>query len=149
MTTIISPIYGTTGLANPIALHSHRLSVFYGILATGVVYDTHPAAALFQEQYHALARAALSLDPIWQEATSATVQALFVLMRYTYTVDRTSNEYRWLLGGLCTRVGQMVRAYFICHPVLAIDSALLRLDSVSYHLPRPLTTSLTNLCRAR
>ncbi|KII91836.1 hypothetical protein PLICRDRAFT_38690 [Plicaturopsis crispa FD-325 SS-3] len=108
VTTIIDPIYATTGVVDLSRIHSHLLSVFFGILASGVLYDDHPAAPHFQKQYYALARAALSLDPIWQEATTATVQALFVLMRYTYRVDRTSNEYRWILGGICTRVAGII-----------------------------------------
>src|ERR1700722_15036612 len=55
--------------------------------------------------------AALSLDPIVQEVTCATVQALFMMIRFIYDSYRASSETRWLLTGLCTRVTQTVRCF--------------------------------------
>jgi hypothetical protein len=108
MNNIISPIYGNAGIANLDTIHSHRLSVFFILLASGCTYDSQPSATLRAEQYYALSRAALSLDPILQEATCATVQALFMMVRFIYNTDRTSNETRWILTGLCTRVAHIV-----------------------------------------
>ncbi|KAH7923981.1 hypothetical protein BV22DRAFT_1167136 [Leucogyrophana mollusca] len=107
--TIINPIYGNTGIATLDSIHSHRLSVFFILLASGALYDNTTSAAVIAEQYHALSRAALSLDSILQEATCATVQALFMSIRYIYQSDRTNNEGRWLLMGVCARVAQIVK----------------------------------------
>ncbi|KAH7914825.1 fungal-specific transcription factor domain-containing protein [Hygrophoropsis aurantiaca] len=106
--TVINPIYGTTGIANLDNIHSHRLSVFFILLASGSLYDNAASATIIAEQYHALSRAALSLDSILQEATCATVQALFMCIRYIYQSDRTNNEGRWLLMGVCARVAQII-----------------------------------------
>jgi hypothetical protein len=113
ITSILDAIYGTTGIANLDSLHSHRLSVFFILIATGFLYDSHPSASIMAEQCHALARAALSLDSILQEATCATVQALFMVIRFGYNSDRAGNEARWLLTGLCARVAQTVSRFCI------------------------------------
>ncbi|KIJ65704.1 hypothetical protein HYDPIDRAFT_110852 [Hydnomerulius pinastri MD-312] len=108
LTTIIDPLYGHTGIANVDRIHSHRLSVFFILLASGVFYDNIPSASIIAEQYQALSRAALSLDSILDEATCATVQAIFMTIRYIYQSDRTNNEGRWLLMGVCARVAQII-----------------------------------------
>jgi hypothetical protein len=110
MNNIISPIYGSTGTASVDTIHSHRLSVFFILLASGCTYDAHHSATLSAERYYALSRAALALDSILQEATCATVQALFMMVRYIYISDCTGYENRWLLFGICTRVAQMVNS---------------------------------------
>jgi hypothetical protein len=117
VTNILDPIYGPSGHANMDSIHSHRLSVFFILLASGIKFDTLPSAALLAEQYYSLARAALSLDPIGQEVTCATVQAIFMMIRFIYDSDRASSETRWLLTGLCTRVAQTVccfSTFFFC-----------------------------------
>ncbi|KAG1760121.1 hypothetical protein EDD22DRAFT_980737 [Suillus occidentalis] len=99
VTNILTPLYGHTGSPNVNNIHSHRLSVFFIVLASGGV---------LAEQYHALSRAALSLDPIYQDATCATVQALFMAFGHIYQSDRTNNEGRWLLMGLVVRLAQLI-----------------------------------------
>ena len=106
--TIVDPIYGTLGFASLHTLHPHRLSVFFILLATGMLCHHDPSSAVLAERYHALARAALSLESILAEATCAAVQALFMMFRYIYASDRTSNEARWILTGLCCRLAQTV-----------------------------------------
>ncbi|KIK09061.1 hypothetical protein K443DRAFT_672096 [Laccaria amethystina LaAM-08-1] len=107
-TTILDLIYGTTGFPSLDTLHSHRLSVFFILLANGMVFDSHPSSPNLGRQYHALARAALSLDSILLEATCATVQALFLMFRFIYNADRSCNEERWLLTGLSARLSQTI-----------------------------------------
>ncbi|OAX39813.1 hypothetical protein K503DRAFT_54027 [Rhizopogon vinicolor AM-OR11-026] len=108
MTNILTPLYGHTGSPNINSVHSHRLSVFFILLASGVLYEHSPSSGVIAEQYHALSRAALSLDPIYQDATCATVQALFITVRYIYQTDCTNNESRWLLMGVVARVAQLI-----------------------------------------
>ena len=81
-------------------------------MATGVWFDNHPSATTLAHQYHALARAALSVVSIIQEATCATVQALFMVIRFIYLTERSNNEERWILGGLCARIAQAVSSHF-------------------------------------
>jgi hypothetical protein len=107
MNTVVSPIYGTTGYVSVDTIHSHKLSVFFITMACGVLYDNHPSAPTLAQQYHILSRAALSLDSILQEANCATVQALFMIIRFKYISDPRGEE-RWLLGGLCVKVAQIV-----------------------------------------
>ncbi|KAF7430501.1 hypothetical protein PC9H_006209 [Pleurotus ostreatus] len=108
MARIIEPIYGSTEDICLDSVHSHTLSVFFVILASGVLHDPHPDKQHLSDQYLALSRAALALDPIFHEATCATVQALFMILRYNYTFDRSSTEERWLLIGLCVRIAQSI-----------------------------------------
>ncbi len=78
------------------------------MMGDGVLYDPSPDAKLLAEQYHALAQAAISIEPLLLEVTSATVQALFMMVRFIYNSDRKSNEARWVLNGLCARLAQSV-----------------------------------------
>ncbi|EEB90212.1 hypothetical protein MPER_11609 [Moniliophthora perniciosa FA553] len=48
--------------------------------------------------------AALALDPITHEVSCATIQSLLVMFRFHYNLDRRSNEVRWLIIGICSRV---------------------------------------------
>ncbi|KAG5637746.1 hypothetical protein H0H81_003384 [Sphagnurus paluster] len=106
--SILTPIYGADGYASTDAIHSHRLAVFFMILANGNLYDSH-CDTLAAEQYYALARAALSVDSILVEVTCATVQALFLVFRFIYNSSQADKEERWMLTGLATRVAQVVR----------------------------------------
>ncbi|KAG2157850.1 uncharacterized protein EDB93DRAFT_1078285 [Suillus bovinus] len=108
MTNILSPLYGHTGSPNVDNIHSHRLSVFFIVLASGSLYEQSSSSKVLAEQYHALSRAALSLDPIYQDATCATVQALFMTFGHIYQSDRANNECRWLLLGVVARVAQLI-----------------------------------------
>lgn len=107
---VLEPIYDASGYAKLDTLHSHHIAVFFIMMANGIVYDSHPSAVVISGQYHALARAALSLDSLLQEVTCATVQALYMIVRFMYVQDRASNEERWILSGLCSRLCQTV-----CH----------------------------------
>ncbi|KDQ61553.1 hypothetical protein JAAARDRAFT_704939 [Jaapia argillacea MUCL 33604] len=109
MDSIVDSLYGTSGIVSLDMIHPHRLSVFFMILATGILFDEHPSAAILAEQYHALACAALSLDSIVKEATCSAVQAVFIMFHFIYLSDRSSNERRWLLTGLCGRLSQSVK----------------------------------------
>ncbi|KAG6815799.1 hypothetical protein H0H87_011243 [Tephrocybe sp. NHM501043] len=107
--SIVNPIYGSEGYPSTDALHSHRLAVFFMILANGNLYDeSHSDPFTVAEVYYALARAALSLDSILVEVTCATVQALFLVFRFIYNSSQSDKEERWLLTGLATRVAQTI-----------------------------------------
>jgi len=106
--SILEPIYGADGYPSTDGLHSHRLAVFFMVLANGNLYDSHPSAATVAEQYYALARAALSLDSILLEVTCATVQALFLVFRFVYNASQADKEERWLLTGLTTRIAHTI-----------------------------------------
>lgn len=107
--SILNPIYGSEGYPSTDALHSHRLAVFFMVLANGNLYDeSHPDAAAVAEQYYALARAAFSLDSILLEVTCATVQALFLVFCFVYNSSQSDKEERWLLTGITTRIAQTV-----------------------------------------
>lgn len=106
----MDPIYGTTDIPSVDIIHSHKLSVFFVVLANGALYDdsssenTHWLSA----RYHHLARAAISLDSMLTDATVGTCEALFMLIRFLFNSDRSANEERWLITGLAARVAQMV-----------------------------------------
>lgn len=129
MDSIIVPIYGMSDSPHAVSpslhtTHSHRLALFFILLATGALFEHSPlspasSARSLAEQYSALARAALALDSILLEVTCATVQALFMMGHFIYNSDRKSNEERWLLTGLCSRVGQTVSFVFTLWPHVA------------------------------
>ncbi|KAJ3564105.1 hypothetical protein NP233_g8511 [Leucocoprinus birnbaumii] len=108
--TFMDPIYGTTGIPSLETIHSHKLAVFFGVLANGALYDEtsddniHWLAA----RYNHLARAAVSLDSMLVDASVATCEALFMMIRFLFNSDRSANEERWLITGLAARVAQMI-----------------------------------------
>lgn len=104
LTTILNPLYGTPGFANLKYIHSDHLTIFFVALAEGASFDSHPAAQTTSHQYYTLARAAFSLSQISDKATTATVQALFMLIRLLYNFDPKWNEKRWLLLGICAKL---------------------------------------------
>lgn len=108
MTSMVNPIYTATLYGDLEAVHSHRLAVFFMVLANGYLYDASPESVICARQYQALGRAALSFDSLSQEVTCATVQAFFLMVRFAYNSDRRANEERWLLTGLIARLSQVV-----------------------------------------
>ncbi|KAL0953596.1 hypothetical protein HGRIS_004804 [Hohenbuehelia grisea] len=109
MESIIHPIYGDSdGDPNIDSIHSHRLSAFFILLAHGALNETQEDALSLAHHYRALSKAALSLAPLQQDASCATVQALFMHGRFLYDAERNSTEERWLLVGLCARLAQKI-----------------------------------------
>lgn len=108
MSGIIDILYGPPGHPNLDRVHSHTLSAFFIILALGALFDSEPSAMRTAELYSAVARAALCLNSIFNEATCSTVQALLLITRFVYEQDQQNNEASWLLTGLCARVGQII-----------------------------------------
>lgn len=108
--TFMDPIYGTTGIPSLDTIHSHKLAVFFTVLANGALYDESSGESIhwLAARYNHLARAAISLDPMLADATVATCEALFMLIRFLFNSDRSANEERWLITGLAARVAQMI-----------------------------------------
>jgi hypothetical protein len=107
MDTIINTIYTSTGFLSVDSIHSHNLSVFFVLMATGLLFDSYPSALILAQEYHALSRAALSLDSVLVEANCATVQAVFMIVRFIHLLDGRGEE-RYMLGGVCERVAKIV-----------------------------------------
>ncbi|KAF7973743.1 hypothetical protein HWV62_14322 [Athelia sp. TMB] len=107
MDTIIAPLYATSQVASIGAIHPHQLSVFFAVMASGALWDDHPSAKILAHQYHVLSRAALSLKPIIFDASTATVQAIFTIIRFLHISDLTAGEERWILGSTCTKMAQI------------------------------------------
>uniref|UniRef100_A0A0W0FZD4 Xylanolytic transcriptional activator regulatory domain-containing protein n=1 Tax=Moniliophthora roreri TaxID=221103 RepID=A0A0W0FZD4_MONRR len=101
---IFDQMYYPNGHINIDKVHSHRLSAFFMVMAAGVMYEPGPDSKLVAKRYHALAKAALALDPITHEVSCATIQSLLVMFRFHYNLDRKGNEVRWLIIGICSRV---------------------------------------------
>ena len=89
-------------------IHPHKLAVFFSIMAQGAVFSRDSTASLVQEQYHALACALVSLEPITRGVTCSTVQAFFLIVRFLNNTVRTAAEDCWIIFGICVRVSQVV-----------------------------------------
>lgn len=90
-------------------LHSHQLSVFFFVMAIGMVFENDDAyAKALAERYSALGRGALSLDSLAKDTTPYTILSLFVLTQYYGLADRATNECQWQLGGLMSRLAYQV-----------------------------------------
>lgn len=113
MTTVFDPIYGSGEDPSVANVHAHRLSVLLIVVATGTLYDKYPNAVYLAHQYNVLARAALSLDPIAREANSASFQALYLIMRFMHASDSRDSEERFILGGMCAKLAQIVTAPYL------------------------------------
>ncbi|KAL0564356.1 hypothetical protein V5O48_017694, partial [Marasmius crinis-equi] len=101
---ILDHIYLDSGYIDVDGIHSHRLSAFFMVLGAGIMYDPSSDSNSVAKRYYALAKAALSFDPITKDVSCATIQTLLVMFRYHYNLDRRSNEVRWLIIGVCSRV---------------------------------------------
>ena len=105
----LDPLYSSVN--DPVTFvhyEPHRLSVFFMVLGIGVLFDPHPNARITAEQYHAFACATFSLESIVGGATCASIQALLMMEHFLFSTDRSGNQRRWLLSGLCTKVAHMV-----------------------------------------
>ena len=107
---ILDVIYGT-GYPSLDFIHPHRLAVFFSILAHGVSCTQEPSAGLVQEQYLALAEAAISIEPICRGVSCSTVQAFFCIVRFLNNTVRSAADECWLLFGLCARIAQLVGSH--------------------------------------
>jgi hypothetical protein len=106
---VLEPLYSSpTGVISLIDFEAHRLSVFFMVLSTGALFDSCPNARTIAEQYHAFACAAFSLESIMGGATCSSIQALLMMAHFLFLMDRSGNEHRWLINGLCTKVIHMV-----------------------------------------
>ncbi|KZP10749.1 hypothetical protein FIBSPDRAFT_199814 [Athelia psychrophila] len=105
---ILSPIYTSAARPSAESVHAHQLSLFFILLASAGIHDKNPSSVFQRQQYHALARAAFSLEPIAREVTTASTQALFIIIWYLHLSDANSIEERWLLGGVCAKTAQTV-----------------------------------------
>lgn len=107
---ILNVIYAS-GYPTIDALHPHKLSVFFSVMAQGLAFSRDNSASLVQEQYHALACALVSIEPISRGVTCSTVQAFFLIVRFLNTTVRTAAEDCWIIFGICVRVAQVVRCF--------------------------------------
>ncbi|KAF6761455.1 hypothetical protein DFP72DRAFT_987681 [Ephemerocybe angulata] len=105
--SVLEVLYGSKGEKSVEAAHPHRISLFFIILASGCLFHGDPETVATAKVYEALSRASFSLDSILVEATMATVQTLFLIVRFIYNEDRDRNEERWILVGLSCRVAHM------------------------------------------
>lgn len=93
-------------------IHSHQIALIFAVLAIGAFHSSEENRDATAEKYYHLACAALSLDPIMKEASSTTLQTLFVMMHYHNCRDNPGCERRWLLGGILYRMTYSVSSYF-------------------------------------
>lgn len=94
-------------------LHSHQLALIYLVLAIGAHLGTDADGRSEGEKYYLLACAAMSLSPIVKESTSASLQAIFVMVQYFNCVDSPACERRWLLSGVMYRLAYSVSIAFL------------------------------------
>jgi hypothetical protein len=78
---IADAVYDTSGVPNLDGVHCHALSVFFVVMCFGSLHDGAHRAA---EQYHALACAAVSLQPLIHQRSYHLVQALFLINLYKH-----------------------------------------------------------------
>ncbi|THH10738.1 hypothetical protein EW145_g1121 [Phellinidium pouzarii] len=97
----------SNGLTIGESLHSHQVALIYLVLAMGAHLSEDDGGEAGEKYYH-LACAALSLNPIMKEATSTTLQALFIMVQYFNCVDSPSCERRWLMGGVMFRLSYSI-----------------------------------------
>ncbi|KZP31694.1 hypothetical protein FIBSPDRAFT_775692 [Athelia psychrophila] len=105
----IDPIYQGNEVGSAYAIHPHKLSVIFIVLASGAVFDNPAFASTLAHQYCVLSRACLSLKSVVREANIASVQAVYMNMWFLHTTSHdNSNEERWLLQGTCVKIAQII-----------------------------------------
>ncbi|KAI5124204.1 hypothetical protein M0805_005054 [Coniferiporia weirii] len=98
----------SNGLTIGESLHAHEVALIYLILAMGSHLGEDDNGRAVGEKFYHLACAALSLNPIMKEATSTTLQALFVMVQYFNCIDSPSCERRWLVAGIMFRLSYII-----------------------------------------
>ena len=123
MQSVVDPIYD--GVLATLNSASHRLSLFFAVMACGSAYDTrnsfHTSADIdsLAERFLVLSRAAFALDQMTRNATVYTVQALFVMAMFMHATKRrgrSDNEIRWTIIGMCTRLAHSVGPFLFYIP---------------------------------
>lgn len=89
--------------------HPHEIACIFLVLAIGSHFSGEPNGHGNGEKYYLLGCAALSLTPLVKEATSTTIQALFVMVQYFNCIDGPGCERRWLLSSVMFRLAYSVR----------------------------------------
>ncbi|KZP14746.1 hypothetical protein FIBSPDRAFT_921339 [Athelia psychrophila] len=109
MKCFIDPIYKGNEVGSACAVHPHKLSVLFIVLASGAVSDNPAFALTLAQQYCVLSRACLSLKSVIRGANISTVQALFMNIWFLHLTDHDkSNEEGWILQGVCVKISQMI-----------------------------------------
>lgn len=107
-TNILQALYDEGGTPTISTIHCHQLALFFIVIANGYLYTNNPDRGRLSKFYESLCRASFSMDSILAEATVATVQTLFLIVRFIFTAERDRNEERWLLVGLNCRLAHML-----------------------------------------
>ncbi|EJD07390.1 uncharacterized protein FOMMEDRAFT_164371 [Fomitiporia mediterranea MF3/22] len=90
-------------------LHAHQVALIYLVLAIGSHLNREDSNGKADgEKYYLLACAAMSLSPIVKVSTSASLQALFVMVQYFNCVDSPACERRWLVSGVMYRLAYSI-----------------------------------------
>ena len=106
---ILNTLYDQDGCPCVGVLHPHRIATFFIALALGAHYEQESAVGESDsETYNLLANAALSLSSIIHEVTCSALQALFLIIQYSYFTDPGTDETRWLYFGALCRAAQIV-----------------------------------------
>jgi hypothetical protein len=113
--SVLDVIYTSTGEKTVDNVHAHRVSLLFIVCANGASFHDDPRVVSTAKTYQALARAAFSTDSIRIDATCASAQTLFLIVRFIYNADRDKNEERWLITGLNSRLATMVRPQYLSH----------------------------------
>ena len=88
--------------------HAHEIACIFLVMAIGSHFSGEPNGRENGEKYYLLGCAAMSLTPLVKEATSTTIQGLFVMVQYFNCIDNPGCERRWLLSSVMFRLAYSV-----------------------------------------
>ncbi|TRM60171.1 hypothetical protein BD626DRAFT_505706 [Schizophyllum amplum] len=110
--TVLQPLYSALEQDDIGPVHAHKLSLFFAMIGVGALFDkTDPNGTNWMApRYIYLSRGVLSFHSMLQEVTCATVQAVFLIVRFMYRTvpQQRRNEERWVLLGLCSRLASII-----------------------------------------
>ncbi|KAL1720709.1 hypothetical protein EV715DRAFT_196408 [Schizophyllum commune] len=108
--SVLQPLYENAEKKSLSSYHAHKLALFFALVGIGALFDKGDnAAGPRAHQYIYLSRAALAFHSMLQEVTCATVQTIFLLVRFIYRAEQQrKNEERWVLCGLCSRLASII-----------------------------------------
>ncbi|KAK0202815.1 fungal-specific transcription factor domain-containing protein [Desarmillaria ectypa] len=88
------------------AINSHSLALLFMVLAMGALMDLElPAHSPEAMQYYQLAKAALSINSVFEEQSIPGIQALFIMCHFMFWND---TEARWVMMGIVVKLAQSV-----------------------------------------
>lgn len=111
---VLGHVYSTLDHGEEASLHFHEVSLLFFTIGTALAFERYNTTgesqtpAELSRRYHALGRAAFSLEPLGRRNTVWTVTSLIMFVNSTMLIDWEASAHRWSIVGLAAQVAHSV-----------------------------------------